>query len=83
MAKCIFVSFPVLSQKMTDETSNAASPANENEINADAILGADGKPLSKKQLKKLEQQKEKEAKKAETQARLASYFICIRERIFH
>ncbi|KAJ2999968.1 hypothetical protein HDV02_001225 [Globomyces sp. JEL0801] len=40
--------------------------ANENNV----ILGEDGKPLSKGALKKLEKQREKEAKKAEVAARL-------------
>lgn len=47
------------------EESPAASPAEE------VILGEDGQPLSKKALKKLEKEKEKQKKKQEREAQLA------------
>lgn len=51
--------------KTDDVRAEAAAPE------AEVVLGADGQPLSKKALKKLQAQQEKERKKAETAARLA------------
>lgn len=51
--------------KTDDVKAEAVAPE------AEVVLGADGQPLSKKALKKLQAQQEKERKKAETAARLA------------
>ncbi|KAJ3340738.1 aspartate--tRNA ligase dps1 [Gonapodya sp. JEL0774] len=53
---------------MQPTTEPTAAESKEEEV----VLGEDGKPLSKKALKKLQQQQEKEAKKQEMAAKLAA-----------
>ncbi len=40
----------------------------------EVILGEDGQPMSKSALKKLQKQREKEAKKKETEAKAVSFW---------
>ncbi|KAJ3046063.1 aspartate--tRNA ligase dps1 [Rhizophlyctis rosea] len=52
--------------------SSEATVSDITEGTANVVLGEDGKPLSKAQLKKLEKQREKERQKAEREAKLAA-----------
>ncbi len=58
---------------MTDETVAVDATAQAGKENEQVILGEDGNPLSKAQLKKLQKKLEKERQKKETADRLVIY----------
>ena len=58
-------------------TTTPAAPVEAGKENEEVILGEDGKPLSKAQLKKLQKKLEKERQKKETADRLVSVIAFI------